>query len=219
MIPSLDRGFSQILNSYRPSEAIDLSTGEILCAWYRPIGMELDRFSLRDERALGNADTVVTLAPKRLSESLATPPESSSDQVATEVQEILGLTASEMASLVGVSDRGFRNWTTGASRIRLSNKKRLLWLKKILGWIAKARGVDGLREWLYSPSSSLQLRTPAELIAEGQLETVAKSVQGLLHAAPARVLSMVEARSRAFPISAFELDSEELDELENRPDV
>ncbi len=90
-----------------------------------------------------------------------------------------GLSAADVASVVGVADRQVRNWSAGASTPRGGTRDRLL----ELNYLTKAlRGVytrEGAEIWIHGRKRSLGGRKPIDLLVEGHFDEVLDAIERL----------------------------------------
>lgn len=113
--------------------------------------------------------------------------------------------------MLNISDRGFRNWLTGA-RIRLPNEKRLLWLRHLAKLVESGRGQGNVREWFMTPIDGVN--APYDLIKKGRLTDVSRiaAAQFEKRVRP-RELSPDRAKKLGFPFDVLDTDDDDLGDL------
>lgn len=130
---------------------------------------------------------------------------------ATELLELLEMSVPEVARLVGVTERGYRNWLSGA-RIRLANEKRLLWMKQLARLVQSGVGAGKVREWFMTPAIGSD--SPYDLICSGRLSEVARLVAAEFERPVVRKpLDESGARQRGFPFDVLIADDSDLEDL------
>jgi len=140
-----------------------------------------------------------------------TPNSDRSAEIPRELIELLSMTSREISRMLGISDRGFRNWLAGA-RMRLPNEKRLLWLRHLAKLVESGVGKEGVREWFMTPVKGTT--TPFDLIESGQLDEVARHAASQFERkSTVGELKPERARTLGFPYDVLEADDEDLRDL------
>lgn len=86
-------------------------------------------------------------------------------------REVLGLTLDEVAKSLGVNYSTLYRWRAGGTpNAHLSD--RLEQLGELVGEIAQALSREVISEWLETPASAFEGRTPREMVLSGRGETV-----------------------------------------------
>jgi uncharacterized protein (DUF2384 family) len=88
-----------------------------------------------------------------------------------------GLTAADVARVVGVGDRQVRNWSAGASAPRGLTRDRLLELHYVTSQLREVYTREGAEIWLHGRKKSLGGRRPIDMLAEGEFEEVLDGIE------------------------------------------
>lgn len=84
---------------------------------------------------------------------------------AQDLRDWTGLTNPELASMCGISNRRFKEWTRGA-KMRPVNESRLLGLREIAQVLVTTLEVNGTRKWLTAMHPSLEGLSPLQVLIE-----------------------------------------------------
>lgn len=95
-----------------------------------------------------------------------------------EVREA-GLSAADVARVIGVSERQVRNWSAGEHAPRGRNRDRLLELHHLTRLLCDVYTREGSEIWLHGRKRSLAGRRPIDLLAEGSYEEVLGAAERL----------------------------------------
>jgi uncharacterized protein (DUF2384 family) len=90
-----------------------------------------------------------------------------------------GLSAGDVARVVGVAERQVRNWISGADTPSSHNRDRLLKLHYIAHQLRDIYTREGAEIWLHGRKHSLDGRRPIDLLAEGAYDEVLDAVERL----------------------------------------
>lgn len=90
-----------------------------------------------------------------------------------------GLSAADVARVVGVADRQVRNWAAGASTPRGVTRDRLLELHYVCQQLREVYTGEGAEIWLHGRKRSLGGLRPIDLLAEGRFDEVLDAIERL----------------------------------------
>jgi transcriptional regulator with XRE-family HTH domain len=90
-----------------------------------------------------------------------------------------GLSASDVARVVGVADRQVRNWSSGASAPRGGTRDKLLELHYVTRQLRDVYTREGAEIWLHGRKKSLGAQRPIDLLAEGRFDEVLDAIERL----------------------------------------
>jgi hypothetical protein len=113
---------------------------------------------------------------------------------AAELKSLLApaLTIASIASLCGVSERGFYNWLDGGG-IRERRSRRLLEVRSLARALTLRLGRDGATTWLQRPHPDLGFEAPMEVIQRDDIKRVLPLVVGTRRTAqPHSLIPIVE---------------------------
>jgi transcriptional regulator with XRE-family HTH domain len=99
-------------------------------------------------------------------------------RIVSEVRDS-GLSAADIARIVGVAERQVRNWTSGGHAPSGRNRDRLLELHYVTSTLRDAYTREGAEIWLHGRKRSLAGRRPVDMLAEGSYEEVLDAVERL----------------------------------------
>lgn len=88
-----------------------------------------------------------------------------------------GLSAADVARVVGVGDRQVRNWSAGASAPRGPSRDRLLELHYVTMQLREVYTREGAEIWLHGRKKSLGGRRPIDLLAKGEFDEVLDAIE------------------------------------------
>lgn len=88
-----------------------------------------------------------------------------------------GLSAADVARVVGVGDRQVRNWSAGASAPRGPSRDRLLELHYVTRQLREVYTREGAEIWLHGRKKSLGGRRPIDLLSEGEFDEVLDAIE------------------------------------------
>lgn len=88
-----------------------------------------------------------------------------------------GLSAVDVARVVGVGDRQVRNWSAGASAPRGPSRDRLLELHYVTRQLREVYTREGAEIWLHGRKKSLGGRRPIDLLSEGEFDEVLDAIE------------------------------------------
>jgi DNA-binding transcriptional regulator YiaG len=88
-----------------------------------------------------------------------------------------GLSAADVALVVGVGDRQVRNWSAGASAPRGPTRDRLLELHYVTRQLREVYTREGAEIWLHGRKRSLGGRRPIDLLAAGAFDEVLDAIE------------------------------------------
>lgn len=90
-----------------------------------------------------------------------------------------GLSAADIARIVGVAERQVRNWSSGGNAPSGRNRDRLLELHYVTRALRDLYTREGAEIWLHGRKRSLSGRRPIDMLAEGSYEEVLDAVERL----------------------------------------
>jgi hypothetical protein len=90
-----------------------------------------------------------------------------------------GLSAADIARIIGVAERQVRNWTSGGHTPRGRNRDRLLELHYVTQALRDVYTREGAEIWLHGRKRSLAGRRPIDMLADGSYEEVLNAVEQL----------------------------------------
>jgi uncharacterized protein (DUF2384 family) len=90
-----------------------------------------------------------------------------------------GLSASEVAKIVGVAERQVRNWISGANAPGSRNRDRLLELQYVTAELRDVYTREGAEIWLHGRKRSLDGRRPIDMLAEGAFDEVLDAIEAM----------------------------------------
>lgn len=90
-----------------------------------------------------------------------------------------GLSAADVARLVGVAERQVRNWNSGEHAPSGGNRDRLLEVHYVAQQLRDVYTREGAEIWLHGRKRSLGGRRPIDLLAEGEYDIVLDAVERL----------------------------------------
>jgi len=90
-----------------------------------------------------------------------------------------GLSAADIARVVGVAERQVRNWTSGGNAPSGRNRDRLLELHYVTRHLREIYTREGAEIWLHGRKRSLDSRRPIDLLAEGAYDEVLDAIERL----------------------------------------
>ncbi len=90
-----------------------------------------------------------------------------------------GLSAADIARVVGVAERQVRNWTSGGNAPNGRNRDRLLELHYVTRHLREIYTREGAEIWLHGRKRSLDSRRPIDLLAEGAYDEVLDAIERL----------------------------------------
>jgi hypothetical protein len=88
-----------------------------------------------------------------------------------------GLSAADVARVVGVGDRQVRNWSAGTSTPRGPSRDRLLELHYVTRQLREVYTREGAEIWLHGRKRSLGGRRPIDLLSEGEFDEVLDAIE------------------------------------------
>lgn len=95
-----------------------------------------------------------------------------------------GISIDTLATACGVSSRRFRDWLEDGA-VRDGETRRLNHMRAIVQALVLRRGAAGAVEWLLAPQADLKLRSPLDLLNDGEVNLVALALERELpHARP-----------------------------------
>jgi hypothetical protein len=90
-----------------------------------------------------------------------------------------GLSAADVARVVGVAERQVRNWTAGGNSPSGRNRDRLLELHYVTRQLRDVYTREGAEIWMHGRKRSLGGRRPIDMLAEGDYDEVLDAIERL----------------------------------------
>lgn len=91
-----------------------------------------------------------------------------------------GLSQTELARAVGASVRSIQGWAAGTAQPTGVRATRLLDVKLVLEKLGDVYTSEGIRIWLHSRNTDLNMERPIDMLERGEIDPVLDEVESLV---------------------------------------